>query len=736
MAKLEELIDAALNRTGDNGSETLIIANHLAQMRSFGIRQGVQFFPVQDDDRKTREIFVNKVISLNKLDLILHRLWDILLCRGRLLLYMRPTDDGNYRVSWFPKQQFEAYYSPEGELEEVSIVYTYKTKVPLAQSPTGDSFAAAKKRWVRLKITKDEIESYESDIELKAGEDYTANLTGVQKFPNTLGWIPCLVVNNYFLSDENESADDFTWLKNQIERQDDLERAVAENLNFFGNQTLVATRSIGELTDAGVVDSRSTISSFSNFYSAGQMPSSSRFTRNASSIDTVRIKKVISGVQPEERFGYISPDPVTGDHNLYLKERREAIRTALGGVDELGISSGATAFEVKSLFGRAAATARNKAQNLYDYGICKIIEMAIQAEEEIWKKSVEAIIAGEEGADILAAVYPEAPKTAIKAILKSLKDGQPLSDDVFQAIHDSGMPLNTEGLPPLGDRTIDWRWTGPVFEESSQDLLNKSIVARNMAEDGVGREYCLKHLYPDKTTKEIDEMVGSNTSIPFRRLQQTSGALGQILSLWGQIGQSPHPQNPGMPMSQDPAFSMPVYEASTNILKKMSIDVGRVRQIDPVEASSIPSPAPITNAPNESEVPGDIDGRISYYDANVGTRPDAGWSGANSAAAYFGTAPSSAPVPDEFGQSVATSVPGFDIGTQYPSLGQLPIPGVFTKRSELRQPGVLPSQQPGVSTNTDLFGVPSDIAANPSLLQQLFPTFSQLLPAKRSKKAS
>ena len=48
----------------------------------------------------------------------------------------------------------------------------------------------------------------------------------------------------------------------------------------------------------------------------------------------------------------MTPDPISGDMNRYAL-RREEIRTALGGVDEISISAGATATEIKGLMGRA-----------------------------------------------------------------------------------------------------------------------------------------------------------------------------------------------------------------------------------------------------------------------------------------------------------------------------------------------------------------------------------------------
>ena len=61
-----------------------------------------------------------------------------------------------------------------------------------------------------------------------------------------------------------------------------------------------------------------------------------------------RLPKIIANIEPTDRAMFLTPDAVSGDQNLYQRQYREELRTALGGVDELGISSGATAYEIKS----------------------------------------------------------------------------------------------------------------------------------------------------------------------------------------------------------------------------------------------------------------------------------------------------------------------------------------------------------------------------------------------------
>ena len=69
------------------------------------------------------------------------------------------------------------------------------------------------------------------------------------------------------------------------------------------------------------------------------------------------------------------------------------------------------------------------------------------------------------------------------------------------------IPPGVRGLIPDGDINIQWRWLGPVYEDSTQDVLNNSIVVRNLQELGVDSIEALKYLFPSKTDEERAAML-------------------------------------------------------------------------------------------------------------------------------------------------------------------------------------------------------------------------------------
>ena len=72
------------------------------------------------------------------------------------------------------------------------------------------------------------------------------------------------------------------------------------------------------------------------------------------------------------------------------------------------------------------------------------------------------------------------------------------------------VPPGVKGLIPDGDITMLWRWLGPVYEDSTQDILNNSIVVRNLQELGVDSIEALKYLFPSKTDEERAEMLSKH----------------------------------------------------------------------------------------------------------------------------------------------------------------------------------------------------------------------------------
>ena len=86
------------------------------------------------------------------------------------------------------------------------------------------------------------------------------------------------------------------------------------------------------------------------------------------------------------------------------------------------------------------------------------------------------------------------------------------------------------GLIPDGDVSIQWRWLGPVYEDSTQDTLNNSIVVRNLQELGVDSIEALKYLFPSKTDEERAAML---SGFPFRMVNELQGAYSQFAKLVG-----------------------------------------------------------------------------------------------------------------------------------------------------------------------------------------------------------
>jgi len=154
------------------------------------------------------------------------------------------------------------------------------------------------------------------------------------------------------------------------------------------------------------------------------------------------------------------------------------------------------------------------------------------------------------------------------------------------------IPPGVTGLIPDGDVTIQWRWLGPVYEDSTQDTLNNSIVVRNLQELGVDSIEALKYLFPSKTDEERAAML---SGFPFRMVNELQGAYSQFAKLVGGMMQTPHPQSPDLPMAADPRLDLTPYLYRTlEALQKEMSYAGRYRPIDPTDE-------PSTNSDSGSE---------------------------------------------------------------------------------------------------------------------------------------
>ncbi|MBW4674679.1 MAG: GAF domain-containing protein [Desmonostoc geniculatum HA4340-LM1] len=543
---LENIIQAVVNRDGNGGGESLIVANHLAQLKLFGAR-GIEIYPVQDPTGE-RKKFISSIWKYNRMDLYLDYIWDLYLSCGEILFYLRPTGD-SYEISWFhggitdPNPEYKAYYKPGGrDLESVVIAYPYKRR-----SSTG----IEEERWIKLEISKDRIRQHDlgtkpnlngitSDIDLQD--------PNVQTVENTLGFIPCVVIPNHPTRPGQPGTSEFHWLKKPIERHNKMLTTINRNLSLFANPTLVTTRSRAEVLEAA---------SFSGFVptvasQSGYYPSTAKSDpKERNQFDGgEKVAAIIGGIGPDERVGYIQVDPVSGDQNLYQREYREQLHTALGGVDPLGIRSGATAYEIKVRSGSTAATARKKCLALYDYGLCKVFEMILLAEENLFKQSLFAI-AIQQGKQfkfkaLLVDIYKQ-QGIGLKGKDIQLESPEDITDDICQLLIEfNAVPGGVIGMPPMGDRTMEWRFTSEIFPDTSREILDKSIVGRNLAEAGINTEHVLRFLFPDKTDKEIASMQSGNFS--YRTTQNKVQAINQLIGLYQSFLGLPDPLDPTMPL--------------------------------------------------------------------------------------------------------------------------------------------------------------------------------------------
>jgi hypothetical protein len=726
--RLKEIVDSYLEKDGGAAIDTGIVASHLAQMKLFGIRQGVEFFPAQDNFGNQRKDFIDRVIKYNQIDTRLDSIWEYFLCDGQGLFYIRPTKN-NYRLYYFRKHEYRTFYNIDGELDEVVIIYSYKVRQGFgyqqdieSNSITGPATMGRGgiKRYIRLSIKRKTIEETHSEGEISFETNYQAITGKTKTFKNTLGFIPCVEIFNNPKGFSTEGVGEFDALANHICTHDDMIRTMRKNVQFFGNPTLLSSRPKTDLMESGGEASvqRPSIAANSGFGGAGPL-SQSRFKADPMyrGVDgQLRVPRIIANLEPNDRVGYIVPDAITGDQNSFARQYREEIRTALGGVDELSISAGVTATEYKSLFGRVSATAKKKANSIYTYGICRCLELIIFQEEKLFRDTLAAA-AGlekplelpEEASDEDIAAYEDA---------MMMYEGQ-VKQLMMAALRTQQIPPGVLGLIPDGDVTLQWRWLGPVYEDSTQDILNNSIVVRNLQELGVDSIEALKYLFPSKTDEERAEML---SGFPFRMVNELQSAYSQFARLVGGMMQTPHPQSPDLPMAADPRLDLTPYLYRTlEALQKEMSYAGRYRPIDPTDEPSTSGrrPQQLRGTSPTSSSGGAVSGTSGLSGGYQ--LPPSGTSGnPQLPISPYSVRP---PIPTDGG------LPGLEsmgIGVQQGGepaerTSPIPVPGSTVASADSVYPGQLrTTQQPGYATIGS-----ADLVSQPGILAQLFPNLLQ-----------
>lgn len=596
--RFQAILDAARNRTVGDGVDTMVVAAHLSQMRLFMLRQGIEFFARQDSFNQRRE-FLRRVVDFNELSSRFESIIDSFLIDGKGLLYFRPARD-LYRIHYFSQDQYRTYYDEDGFLEEVQIIYSFKVRPPRGFGSALDAsqlggmgerfFAGASNgelRWIRLRVFADRIEQAISTERPQFGEELVAGRPG-ETLVNSLGFIPAAeVFNNRGLA-AGSGHGEFDWLGSYILQHDRMVKAIKGNLRFFGNPTLVSSRPRHDLIEPDSESNaaqRATISSQSGFVGLGR--AATRVSQPTGSLagEGLRVPRIIANVEAADRVGYITPDPVSGDLTAYAQAYQEMIRAALGGVDDLSISSGATAFEVRTLYGRVATTATRKNRDLLEYGFCRIFSLMIHHEETIFRESLAQAIGLVKPEPVLPEnLPPEEVEAAQAKYDKAFASWQQEVATAIEEIKQTGeIPPDVVGLIPDGDARVDWRWTGQVFEDSPQDILNNSIVTRNLQELGVSSIEALQYLFPQKTPEERAAML---SGYPFRMVEATQRSAGIFVDLIRAGFQVPHPQEPDLPLAADPQLDLVPYIYRT--LDHLRRELSYSGQYSDVDFASIP----------------------------------------------------------------------------------------------------------------------------------------------------
>jgi hypothetical protein len=739
--RLKEIVDSYLDKDGGAGVDTGIVASHLSQMKMFGIRQGVEFFPAQDNFGNQRKDFIDRVIKYNQLDTRLDSIWDNCLCDGQGLFYIRPTQ-ANYRLYFFRKHEYRTYYNIDGELDEVVIIYSYRVRSGLGYmqdvnqgSLTGPATLGGQgaRRFIKLSIKRKTIEETHSEGELSFDQPYSVASGQTKTFKNTLGFIPCVEIFNNPKGFSTEGVGEFDSLANHIVTHDELVRTMRKNIQFFGSPTLLSSRPKTDLIEAGgdSVVQRPSIAANSGFTSQAAL---SRSTFKSDPVSRgvdgqIRVPRIIANLEPNDRVGYIVPDAITGDQNSFSRQYREEIRTALGGVDELSISAGVTATEYKSLFGRVSATAKKKANAIYTYGISRCLELIIYQEERLFRETLAA------AAGLEKPVEPkeDAPQEELNMYADALAGFDERVKGLMMAcVKTQQVPPGVLGLIPDGDLSVQWRWLGPVYEDSTQDILNNSIVVRNLQELGVDSIEALKYLFPSKTDEERAEML---SGFPFRMVGELQNAYSSFSRLVGGMMQTPHPQSPDLPMAADPRLDLTPYLYRTlEALQKEMSYAGRYRPIDPTdEPSTVSSSKQLRgtgSVGSGAQLPSSSGSVSGGYEL-----PPGGTSGSPqlpiSPYAVRPPIPTSGPIAELLGgQSLGVGVQQGSEPAERTS--PIPVPGTTLSTDSSVRPGELrTSQQPSYATIGS-----ADLASQPGILAQLFPNLLDGLLSGRNARGS
>ena len=558
-SSLEKIISLALGESNpDNMVKTTVVSLHLSQMREWGIRGGnIQIKAIQDFNN-IRKDFIFGLLNDNYLKQRLEPCMDRMVARGEILWLVTPSEDidSGYAIDYFvggknnPEPEYWVFYNEDNKREIECVVIQEEIETNYANmfgdSPSNFLMSSMGMGHTKYQITFVDRNEYvqwtfdQRPTNLKSLYYTYASYKGKSNYfsspheppkttPNPFApEFPFEICKNYAPKPNKPGIDDFTPIKDSIEDHNDLLLDATSNLRKFYTPTLVTSRDAGQVVEE--IQRNQEGGLVANSW-AGQNGFRSTFNSGQSSF---RMPQVVGNIKDGERFGYIqSPDAVSGDQNIFIRQLRELIHWTLGGVDPLGISASATFGEIKSLFGRIENTSMRKADILLgDKGLCKLLTKILLAEERKCKVAITQFI---------VAKYLDGDPNFTQLI------NETLTDDLFRNLYfyiTEELSIELPGLPPLGQRDCVWRYTKDVFQRTTREMLDASIVYRNEREDGISQEIALSKLYPNMRDDEIrNSMSGFSPRVVTSALE----GIGASLQLYTQFMQMPDPQNPDVP---------------------------------------------------------------------------------------------------------------------------------------------------------------------------------------------
>ncbi len=108
--QFQQILTAAKERRGDQAVDTMIVSSHLAQMRMFMLRRGVEFYAEQDS-YGMRKDFIAQVCETNMLEMKLESIVDYFLCDGQGLFYFRPAGESYQILYLLPRTLNRSLYT-------------------------------------------------------------------------------------------------------------------------------------------------------------------------------------------------------------------------------------------------------------------------------------------------------------------------------------------------------------------------------------------------------------------------------------------------------------------------------------------------------------------------------------------------------------------------------------------------------------------------------------------------